>query len=75
LRSRVAARLLLGGRVARRKCVGERLVGAAVRIRDAKGVERFDERLLRVRERHAVLRTARACEGGLDIIEVELDDL
>ena len=42
---------------------------------DAEGRQRSEERLLRVAQRHAVLRPPRAGEARLDGREVELDDL
>ncbi len=74
-RLRLRAGLLLRRRVARRECVGDSPVVAAVRIVDAERVQRLDERVLRVRERDAILRAARPGERRLDIAEVELDHL
>ncbi len=67
---------LLGRRVAGGERVGHGLVGAAVRERlDAEGAERVEERGLRMRQGHAVLRPARPRERRLHGREVELHDL
>src|SRR5262249_19245834 len=61
--------------VARRERVGDLLVVRPVRVVDTERAERVDERLLRARQRDSVLRPARPGERGLDVVEVELDDL
>ncbi len=72
---RFAARLLLGRRVRGGERVGDGLVVRAVRIVDAERPERLEERFLRARERHPVLRPARSGKRRLDVAEIELDDL
>ncbi len=64
---------LLEGRVARREGLGDRLVVALVL--DSEALQLREERRLRVAQRDAVLRPARAGEARLDVSEVELDDL
>ena len=64
-----------GGRVARRERVGDLLVVRPVLEVDAEGAERVDEHLLCLCERDAILRSARACERRLDVVEIELDHL
>ena len=51
-----------------------RVLGAVL-VPDAERAESLEERLLRRRERHPVLRAARACERRLDVAQIELDDL
>ena len=70
---RFPAGLLLRGRVGGRERVGDRFV--TVGVVDAERAERVDERPLRARKRHAVLRPARSRDRRLDVAEVELDDL
>ena len=72
---RLACRLLLGRRVGGRERVDERPFVGAVLVLDAERAERLEERLLRRRERHSVLRAARPGERRLDVAEIELDDL
>src|SRR5207302_2656970 len=60
------------GRIACRKRLGDGLV-ARVAVVDAEGLERLDERLLRLPQRHAVLRPPRPGERGLNIGKIELD--
>ena len=71
---RVVAGRRRGERIARRERLGDGLV-VGVAVVDAEAGERVEERLLRLAERHAVLRTARPGERRLDRREVELDDL
>src|SRR5207248_1853936 len=69
---RLASRGLFGRRVAGWERLGERAV--VVRL-DAECPERLEKRLLRVRQRNAVLRPSWARERRLDVGEVELDHL
>ena len=77
---RVAAALGLapgrrgGEGIAGRERLGDRLV-VAVAVVDAERRERVEERLLRLAQRYAVLRTPRPCERRLDGRQVELHDL
>ena len=72
---RVRAGLLERGRVAGREAVLDALVDRAVAVAVPEARERVEERVLRLGQRHAVLRAARAGEARLDRGEVELDHL
>ena len=61
-------------RIARRERLRDRLV-PCVAVVDAEGLERVDERALRLSQRDAVLGPAGPRERGLDRAEVELDHL
>ena len=68
------ARRAVGGRVARGERLGDRFV-VRVPVVDAEALESGQERALRVRQRHTVLRSPRAGEARLDVAEIELHDL
>ncbi len=68
-------RVLVDGGVARGEGLGERLVVSRVVVVDPEALERGEERVLGVRQRHPVLRPARSRQRGLDIGEVELQNL
>ena len=72
---RVVGHAVAGRRVTRGERVGDLLVVRPVHEVDAEGAERLHERLLRTRERDAVLRPARPRERRLDVVEIQLHDL
>ena len=69
----VAAGHLLGGRVAGREGLRDRVV--VVSVLDAEGLKSSQEGVAGLAERNAVLRTARPGEARLDRAEVEVHDL
>ena len=71
---RLVTRRRRGGRIARRERLGDGLV-VRVPVVDPEGLERGDERVLRLPQRYAILGPTRARKTRLDRRQVELDHL
>ncbi len=69
------AREPIGRRIARGERVDLCPIVCPVAVGDAEGGEGIDERVLRTAEGYAILRAPWTGEAGLDVSEIELDDL